>query len=131
LRNASFHFSFLIFTQSTRLLGRGISRTQGCYLHRTTQTQNKNRRTSMSSAGFEPTIPVFERAKTVHVLNRADTVVGNCTIRNKFTLPIPRNRTLYQHKIFFSDITSIYRYQLVSALNACCSDIEGRLKCSA
>jgi hypothetical protein len=26
--------------------------------------------------GFEPTIPVFELAKTVHVLDRAATVIG-------------------------------------------------------
>jgi hypothetical protein len=32
----------------------------------TTQTQNKRRKTSLPRVGFEPTIPVFERAKTVH-----------------------------------------------------------------
>jgi hypothetical protein len=37
--------------------------------HRTTQT-------SMPRVGFEPTIPVFERAKTVHALDRAATVIG-------------------------------------------------------
>jgi hypothetical protein len=26
--------------------------------------------------GFEPTIPVFERAKTVHAVDRAATVIG-------------------------------------------------------
>jgi hypothetical protein len=44
--------------------------------HRTTQTQNKRTHTSMPLVGFEPTIPVFERAKTVHVLDRAATVIG-------------------------------------------------------
>jgi hypothetical protein len=39
--------------------------------HRTTQTQNKRTQTSMLRVGFEPTIPVFERAKTVHPLDRA------------------------------------------------------------
>jgi hypothetical protein len=29
----------------------------------------------MPRMGFEPTIPVFERAKTVHVLDRAATVI--------------------------------------------------------
>jgi hypothetical protein len=48
-----------------------ISPSQGRYL---TQTQNKQ--TSMPQVGFEPTIPVFERAKTVHVLDRAATVIG-------------------------------------------------------
>jgi hypothetical protein len=27
--------------------------------------------------GFEPTIPVFERAKTVHALDRVATVIGD------------------------------------------------------
>jgi hypothetical protein len=30
----------------------------------------------MPQVGFEPTILVFERAKTVHVLDRAATVIG-------------------------------------------------------
>jgi hypothetical protein len=44
--------------------------------HRTTQTQNKRTQTSISRVGFEPTIPVFQRAKTVHASDRADTVIG-------------------------------------------------------
>jgi hypothetical protein len=31
----------------------------------------------MPLAGFEPTIPVFKRAKTFHALDRAATVAGN------------------------------------------------------
>jgi hypothetical protein len=38
--------------------------------------QNKLRRTSMPRMGFEPTIPAFERAKTVHALDRAAPVIG-------------------------------------------------------
>jgi hypothetical protein len=30
----------------------------------------------MPQVGFEPTIPMFERAKIVHALNRAVTVIG-------------------------------------------------------
>jgi hypothetical protein len=44
--------------------------------HRTTETQNKRTQTSMPWVGFEPTIPVLERAKTVHALDRAATVTG-------------------------------------------------------
>jgi hypothetical protein len=44
--------------------------------HRTTQTQNKRTQTSMPRVVFEPTIPVFERAKIVHALDRATTVIG-------------------------------------------------------
>jgi hypothetical protein len=44
---------------------------------RTTKTQNKRTQTSMPRMGFEPTISVFERAKTVHVLDCAATVIGS------------------------------------------------------
>jgi hypothetical protein len=47
--------------------------------HRTTQTQNKRTQTTMPRVGFEPTIPVFERAKAVHALDRVAT--GSGTIR--------------------------------------------------
>jgi hypothetical protein len=43
---------------------------------RTTQTQNKRTLTSMPWVGFEPTIPAFKRAKTIHALHRAATVIG-------------------------------------------------------
>jgi hypothetical protein len=36
----------------------------------------------MSLVGLEPTIPVFERAKTIHVLDRASTVIGPCNLYN-------------------------------------------------
>jgi hypothetical protein len=39
-------------------------------------TQNKSTQTFMSREGYEPTIPAFERAKTVHALDRAGTVIG-------------------------------------------------------
>jgi hypothetical protein len=44
--------------------------------HGTTQTHNKHTQTSMPRLGLEPTTPAFERAKTVHALDRAGTVVG-------------------------------------------------------
>jgi hypothetical protein len=56
------------FTQSVRLLGRGISPLQGRYLHRTTQTQRKHTQISMPWVGFEPMILVFERAKIFRAL---------------------------------------------------------------
>jgi hypothetical protein len=39
-------------------------------------TQNKRTQTSMPRVGFEPTIPVFEWAKTVPALDRVATVIG-------------------------------------------------------
>jgi hypothetical protein len=50
-------------------------------IHRTTQTQNKCTETSMPRVGFEPTTPVFERAKTIHALDRASTVIGLINLR--------------------------------------------------
>jgi hypothetical protein len=47
--------------------------------HRTTQTQNKRTQTSMPRVGFELTIPVFERAKTVHALDCLATVTDTQT----------------------------------------------------
>jgi hypothetical protein len=44
--------------------------------HRTAQTQNKRTQTSMPQFVFEPTIPVFERAKAVHALDRTATVIS-------------------------------------------------------
>jgi hypothetical protein len=41
-----------------------------------TQIQNKHRQTSMPSVGFKTTVPVFERAKAVHDLDRAATAIG-------------------------------------------------------
>jgi hypothetical protein len=38
--------------------------------------QNKRTQTSVTQVGFEPTIPVFERVNTVHVLEGAATVIG-------------------------------------------------------
>jgi hypothetical protein len=44
--------------------------------HSTTQTQNKRTHTSMPRVGFEPTIQVFERAKSVHAIDRVATGTG-------------------------------------------------------
>jgi hypothetical protein len=66
---------FLNLRQSVGLLGRGISPTQDRYLHRTTQTQNKGRQTSIPWVGFDPKTPALERAKTFYASNRAATVI--------------------------------------------------------
>jgi hypothetical protein len=64
---------FLNLRHSVGLLGRVVSPSEGRYL---TQTQNKHRQASMPRVRFEPTIPGFERAKIVHALDRAATVIG-------------------------------------------------------
>jgi hypothetical protein len=79
--------SFLIILQTVGLLERVLSSSQGLYLytgqhkHRKTHTHQ----TSMPWVGFEPTIPVSERAKTVYALDRSVTVTGHTPdITHKF-----------------------------------------------
>jgi hypothetical protein len=60
-------FQFRNLTQSVGLLGWGISPSQG---------ENKHTHKSRLRVGFEPTTPVFSRARTVHALDRAATVIG-------------------------------------------------------
>jgi hypothetical protein len=59
------------------LLGRVISPLQDRYLRRSTQTKNKRTQTSIPRGEFEPTIPVFERVKTIHTLGRSATLIGS------------------------------------------------------
>jgi hypothetical protein len=73
------------------LLGRGISPSQGRYLH-TEYKQNKLTDTSMPRVGFKSTIPAFERANTVYTSDRAATAMGNLSttyILNRFEIGIP------------------------------------------
>jgi hypothetical protein len=44
--------------------------------HRTTQTKNKSTQTSMPPVGFESTISMLERAKTLHADHCAAAVIG-------------------------------------------------------
>jgi hypothetical protein len=65
-----------------------------------TQTQNKRIHATMSSMGFEPKVPVMERAKTFHALDRAATVFGRTnTTEGKFAVyhvfPISSVRICY------------------------------------
>jgi hypothetical protein len=57
----------------------------------------------MLSGGFEPTTPVFQRAKTVHVLDRAATVIGGVRelpdlIIARDTVETFRAETIYSNK---------------------------------
>jgi hypothetical protein len=70
--------SFLIYTQSVGLLGRGTSPSQGHYLHTEQHSQKKCTQTSMSLVGFEPTMPAFEWAKISSCLGQR----GHCDWRH-------------------------------------------------
>jgi hypothetical protein len=85
-------FQFLdLLTQSVGLFGRVISASQGLYLNRGQHKQNKHTQTSMPRVGFGPTIPVFERAKTVHALDRAATVIGCLAFQVRILIRAPIN----------------------------------------
>jgi hypothetical protein len=71
-------FSFLIFYRVGRTPWKGDQPvTRPLPAHRTAQTQNKSTQTSMPRVGLEPAIPVSERTKTVHAVDRAATVIGS------------------------------------------------------
>jgi hypothetical protein len=53
-----------------------------------TGDQNKHTQISMSQVGFEPTIPVFERAKTVHALDLVAAVIGHFPVYRHRYLPV-------------------------------------------
>jgi hypothetical protein len=64
-------FSFFIFYTVSRTPWTGISPSLGRYLHTLDSTQ-----TSIPQMEFELTTQTFERAKTVHALDSAATVIG-------------------------------------------------------
>jgi hypothetical protein len=82
------HFQFLdpIYSRQDSFLGRGISPPQGLYLHTGKHKQNNRTQTSMPPVGFEPTIPVFARAKTVSSLDRVASVIGQEKLHLVFVL---------------------------------------------
>jgi hypothetical protein len=81
-RIALIFYLFTIYIWNKPVIIAARSVTRPLPTHRTTQTQNKRAQISMSWVGFEPTIPVFQRAKTVHALDRAATVIASshCTM---------------------------------------------------
>jgi hypothetical protein len=65
-------FQFLdLFTQSV-----GPLRKAATCIHHKDKQNNKRTETPVPQVGFQPTIPVFKRAKAVHALYRAATVFG-------------------------------------------------------
>jgi hypothetical protein len=95
------------YTQSVGPLGRGISQSQGRYLY---PEQRKHRikgtQTSKPWVGFEPTIPVSERAKTVHVFD------GSATVTDLTGLCMPSR---YAGQLFVSDLCALVNVQVYSS----------------
>jgi hypothetical protein len=82
----------VFFTHTIGLLERVIRPSQGRYIQTWQHKHRINAQTSMSWVGFEPMIPAFERAKTVHALDRAATVIGRLVVllyvNRKCTWPV-------------------------------------------
>jgi hypothetical protein len=95
------------FSQTVGLLGWVIISSQGLYLitgqhrHRI-NTYTHTHQTSLTWVGFERTIPVSERGKTVHALDRAAAVTGK--VLNKTTV---REYTHGIHGLQDSQLTSL------------------------
>jgi hypothetical protein len=68
-------WNYVSYRQSAGLLGRGISPVSRPLAAQDNKSIEESR-TSMPSVGFEPTIPVFERAKIFRTLYRAAIVIG-------------------------------------------------------
>jgi hypothetical protein len=71
-------------------------------IHRKTQTQNKHTQTFMPRVGFEPTISMFERARTVHALDCEATMIC-MVLEYRFEIMIN------ELKLYYKDIRMQYR----------------------
>jgi hypothetical protein len=80
-------FQFLNPIQSVGLLGWGISPSQGHYLHTEKRKHSIIAQTPMPPIGFEPTIPVFKQAETVHAFDHEATAISRETHIPRENLP--------------------------------------------
>jgi hypothetical protein len=88
--------------------------------HTIVQTQNKHTQTSIPWVEFEPTIPAFEREKTVHASDPAATVIVICLDRvmkftNTLTVADVTARTTTKHLV----ITSLGCYHYTKLFGQC------------
>jgi hypothetical protein len=90
-------FSSLIFYTAGRNSWTGVQPVaRPLPSQRAAWAQNKRTQTFMLQVGFEPTIPVFGRAKTVHYLDGAVTVIGPYTPGPpKLSLPFKLSDSLF------------------------------------
>jgi hypothetical protein len=100
-----FFLADAIQNQSERvvLLERRISPSQGRYLHRTTGAQNR-RHICICKMGFEPTIPVIKRAKTLLALDREAIVIGSSC----FLFSLIHSRSFFSFAIFSFCVPSLF-----------------------
>jgi hypothetical protein len=82
--------------------------------HKTTQTEYRTQ-TSMLWVWFEPTIPVCERAKTVHSLDHAATLIGTEDVTLKILLQSSTTLQYYLTAIILTTISMYTRYWATTA----------------
>jgi hypothetical protein len=93
-------FSFLVFCTVGRTPGPGDQpAVRQLPTHSTTQRENKRTQTFMPRVGFETTIPKFERAKTVHALDRLFLLIKIFCLATD-VVPLSVSRLLHRHKCF-------------------------------
>jgi hypothetical protein len=63
----------------------------------------------MDPVGFELTTPVFERAKTVHALDRAATVIGMLAYKVHINVLAKNKNVLWFYTKLYSAIVIIFR----------------------
>jgi hypothetical protein len=92
------------YTQSVGLLGRGISLPPPT--HSKTEKQNKRTQISMPRVGFEPTIPVLERAKPVGILLHTRNAENKRNALTNFRLQMGTEFSYTHATISFLEISS-------------------------
>jgi hypothetical protein len=60
----------------------------------------------MTPVGFEPTIPALERAKTVHALDRAATVIGTYRLSQTVILCTVKQCSIFTRQLPLYDIST-------------------------
>jgi hypothetical protein len=104
--NGSTHFRNLFYTDGRTPWTRDQSVERPLPTHRTTQTQNKRTQTFMAWVQLEPTIPAFERGKTVH----------NHSIQNPSIVIILTRDNIYW-KVFNKHKIMLWTYKIKHTLN--------------
>jgi hypothetical protein len=96
----------------------GSALLQARYLHKTTHTEKERWQTSMPRVVFESTTPVFERAKTVHVLTAEPLWSPPFIHSSMFLQPFVGPWPLFQFRNLF--------YTTVGLLGRVVSPLQGR-----
>jgi hypothetical protein len=117
------YFNILIYTQSAGLFGRGISLSQDRYLHIEQHKHRINACRPLPRVGFEPTFPVFERAKTIHALDRAATLYCTCVFIISSQLPDCEYHPYISHTLHTNPCLTVVQVTLPSFRTGTCASI--------